>query len=173
MSFVGISEQRATFALYIINWMLFVTAMECLLRRTLWILIGNTRFLFKGLDHIWCDTTSTSPSKVYLPIGFNQQNISTSISLHTPNIFQIFHTISIARHQWPRLTTLCTTRYGINGWRVIRLPAHKKSGRIHIPRPPSSSPDNCRDIPNEKKAMTIPWRHTRLPESGRRGEMSA
>jgi hypothetical protein len=37
----------------------------------------------------------------------------------------------------------------------------QKSGRINIPRHPSSSPDNSRDIPNEKKAMQTRYDVTR------------
>jgi hypothetical protein len=38
MYIVWVSEQKVTFALYIINWLGFVNEVECLLRGTDWVL---------------------------------------------------------------------------------------------------------------------------------------
>jgi hypothetical protein len=51
MCIVFILQQTATFALYNINWIVFLTEMMCLLRGTNWVFKWNgLRFVFKGLN---------------------------------------------------------------------------------------------------------------------------
>ena len=44
MCFVWISEQTAIISLYSINWLIFITETECLLRGTGWVFIYNSTF---------------------------------------------------------------------------------------------------------------------------------
>jgi len=128
---------------------------------------------YELLNHIWSDDIRSS--KTYLPIQFNNKTfLPPSLYLHTPSTSQSFPTTSVIRHQRQKLTTLYTTRYGINGWRVIRLPAHRKkpvestflSRLALVP----ATVETCR-------TKRRPWRRDDVTrdcrESGRRGEMSA
>jgi putative hemolysin len=48
MCFVWISEQTAIISLYSINWLVFITEMECLLRGTAWIFLCNRYYTSKA-----------------------------------------------------------------------------------------------------------------------------
>jgi len=46
MCFVWTSEQTAIISLYSVDWLVFITEMECLLRGTNWIFIYNSGYVF-------------------------------------------------------------------------------------------------------------------------------
>jgi hypothetical protein len=63
MCFVWISEQTAIVSLYSINWLVFITETECLLRGTSWVTISYvTRSKARWLLYIPPGLTSTNPT---------------------------------------------------------------------------------------------------------------
>jgi hypothetical protein len=60
MCFVRISEQTATFALYCINWLVFITVVESVYSAARTEYITQIRFIYKGLNFT---TTDFNPLK--------------------------------------------------------------------------------------------------------------
>jgi hypothetical protein len=124
------------------------------------------------LNLIWCDLIRYC--NTYLPIHFNRTFRPASLYKHHA-FQQVFlqYPLSVNNNKiWQR----CTPHGMASMDDESSDSPHrqkKKTGRVHIPQPASASAYTSRDMPNEKKAMTTRWRHTRPPESGRRGEMSS
>ena len=69
MCFVWIWEQTAIIFLYSINWLIFITGTECLLRGTEWVFIYNSTFcphgVFMCFVWIWEQTAIISQYSIY------------------------------------------------------------------------------------------------------------
>ena len=64
MCFVWISEQTAIISLYSINWLVFITEAECLLRGTDWVFIYNLVILGLKTEEA-CVRTRANQHEIY------------------------------------------------------------------------------------------------------------
>ena len=80
MCFVWIWEQTAIISLYSINWLVFITETECLLRGTDWVFIYNSTFcphsVFMCFVWIWEQTAIISLYSIQLLIFLMQAQCS-------------------------------------------------------------------------------------------------
>ena len=66
MCFVWISEQTAIISLYSINWLVFITETECLLRGTDWVFVYNSTLCPSQCIYVFCMDLRTNSD--YFPI---------------------------------------------------------------------------------------------------------
>ena len=131
MCFVWISKQTAVISLHSINWLVFITETECLLRGTDWVFIYNSTFcphsVFMCFVWIW-EQTAVWDNRCILLVVCITMHGPENIKFTARQIFQIFH------RAWSCLTTIP----------AFILTCHQNQSPRWSFRTNQSRPVNCR-----------------------------